>query len=65
MKYIKDDGGLWELTDFKYRKFLQHGAKGKGYCLSDFGEKVADQVVEVIGWGYVDFQNALSELDNE
>jgi hypothetical protein len=63
MKYVRQFGSIWELSEHKFKELLEAGAKGKSYNLNDFGRMIiqSDDIVEPLDWGHSDFKSRLED----
>jgi len=63
MKYVRQFGSIWELSEHKFKELLEAGAKGKSYNLDDFGRMIihSDDIVEPLDWGHSGFKSKLED----
>ena len=63
MKYVKQYGSIWQLSEQKFKELLEAGAKGKSYNLNDYGLMIidGDDIIEPIDWRHADFRWKLDE----
>jgi hypothetical protein len=63
MKYVRQYGSIWQLSEQKFKELLEAGARGKSYNLNDYGVMVisGDDVIEPIDWRHADFKWKLDE----
>ena len=63
MKYVRQFGSIWELSEHNFKELLEAGAKGKSYNLNDFGRMIihSDDIIEPIDWDHSDFKSKLQD----
>ncbi len=63
MKYVRQFGSIWELSEHKFKELLEAGAKGKSYNLADYGRMIIhnDDIIEPLDWDHSDFKSKLED----
>jgi hypothetical protein len=63
MKYVRQFGSIWELSENKFKELLEAGAKGKSYNLDDVGRMIihSDDIIEPLHWDHSDFKSKLED----
>jgi hypothetical protein len=63
MKYVRQFGSIWELTEQKFKELLEAGAKAKSYNLNDYGRMIIDRddIIEPLDWDHSDFKLKLQD----
>ena len=63
MKYVRQFGSIWELSEHKFKELLEAGAKAKSYNLNDFGHMIihSDDIIEPLDWDHSDFKSKLQD----
>jgi hypothetical protein len=63
MKYVRQFGSIWELSEHKFKELLEAGAKAKSYNLNDYGRMIIDKddIIEPLDWGHSDFKSKLQD----
>ena len=63
MKYVRQFGSSWELSEHKFKELLEAGAKGKSYNLNDFGRIIihSDDIIEPLDWDHLEFKSKLED----
>ena len=63
MKYVRQFGSIWELSEQKFKEFLEAGAKAKSYNLNDYGRMIIDKddIIESLDWTHSDFKSKLED----
>jgi hypothetical protein len=63
MKYVRQLGSIWELSEQKFKELLEAGAKAKIYNLNDYGRMIIDRddIIEPLDWGQSDFKSKLQD----
>jgi hypothetical protein len=63
MKYVRQFGSIWELSEQKFKELLEAGAKAKSYNLNDYGRMIIDKndIIEPLEWHHSDFKSKLQD----
>jgi hypothetical protein len=63
MKYVRQLGSIWELSEQKFKEWLEAGAKAKIYNLNNYGRMIIDRddIIEPLDWGQSDFKSKLQD----
>jgi hypothetical protein len=63
MKYVRQFGSIWELSEQKFKELLESGAKAKSYNLNDYGRMIidTDDIIEPLDWSHSDFKSKLQD----
>jgi hypothetical protein len=63
MKYVRQFGSIWELSEQKFKELLEAGAKAKSYNLNDYGRMIidTDDIIEPLDWSHSDFKSKLQD----
>ena len=63
MKYVRQFGSIWELSEQKFKELLEAGAKAKSYNLNDYGRMIIDRddIIEPLDWHHSDFKSKLQD----